>query len=234
MGLVTVVYNQAENTRRLITSIDYDCEIFLFVHSRRPEVVATCREIALLPNVTLYLYGNNPGLARSWNEGMHDAYAAGCERVLVVNNDIEFMPGAINEMVKIARMHPEKYLVTCGHGYSCFIVQPIAIKTIGYFDEAITPAYYEDCDYARRALLAGLQSIDLPDLGVVHTENGTVKNERRSYRRKYRHNMARLKTYYRAKWGGGPLMKPSREIYSMPFQTGGLYYGYGNADQNRK
>jgi GT2 family glycosyltransferase len=226
LGLITVAYNQAEVTRRLVNSIDYDCIIHLFLHSCRPEVVATCRELARRPLVLLYAYGNNPGLARSWNEGIHDAYAAGCELVLVVNNDIEFAPGAINEMVKIARMHPEKYLITCGHGYSCFIIQPIAIKTIGYFDEAIKPAYYEDCDYARRARLAGLQSIDLPDLGVLHAENGTIKGERKTYKKKYRHDMARLRAYYRAKWGGGPLMKPDKEIYDKPFQKGELYCGY--------
>src|SRR5205085_1350846 len=62
----------------------------------------------------------------------------------------------------------ERYIVSCAgphqrlgrflpsHGYSFFAVNPIAIETIGCFDENFFPAYCEDQDYARRAALAGL------------------------------------------------------------------------------
>lgn len=217
---MTVAYNQAKATRGLVDSFigDWAREIHLFLHSRRPEVVATCEEMAQSPDIVYYPYGNNPGLARSWNEGIRRSRG---DYVFVANNDIEFVPGAVDEMVRMAEMHPEKYIITCGHGYSAFLLQPIALQVVGWFDEALKPAYYEDCDYAWRAHLAGLHSVDLPDLGVKHVGNGTIKNERRSYRKRYRRDMARLRAYYRRKWGGGPLMEPDREIYDKPFNGEG-------------
>ncbi|MFX6027917.1 hypothetical protein ABTE84_21450, partial [Acinetobacter baumannii] len=59
-------------------------------------------------------------------------------------------------------------------GYACFAINPIALETLGCFDENFFPAYCEDQDYARRAALAGLSEENCADTQIVHMGSNAI------------------------------------------------------------
>ncbi len=186
--IVTIAYGLAADTLALFnTATSEKHQVFwhLFLHSKYPDVVALCEELARRPNVTLYNYGFNRGVAKSWNEGVLNAYAAGADVVIVSNDDIVPAPGDLDRLAEAALAHPEAYMVTC-HGfdrgmnkefsmrYGFWAWQRRAIEVIGMLDENFIPMYYEDVDYERRRVLAGLQPFHVTDTYVIHQGSKSV------------------------------------------------------------
>jgi GT2 family glycosyltransferase len=99
-------------------------------------------------------------------------------------------------------------------GFSTFLLTKTGVKTIGYFDENIYPAYYEDLDYWRRISLS-----DKPN-GIIN--NATIISGDKKlagscslnavsieYRKKMDECIARNKEYYISKW--------NNDSYNFPF-----------------
>jgi GT2 family glycosyltransferase len=100
-----------------------------------------------------------------------------------------------------------------GNAYSCFVINDKCIDLISYFDETFYPAYYEDCDYARRMLLKGREITKIPNCQYIHVGSRTLNNfsdiEKQYHNETFKANEA----YFVRKWGG----MPTQEIYSTPF-----------------
>jgi len=81
---------------------------------------------------------------------------------LIVNNDVEFHPGILQEVAQTMASDKAKSDNICLWGlvgdrasrYSSFVLTPRAVRTIGIFDENFWPAYSEDCDYTARLVRA--------------------------------------------------------------------------------
>jgi GT2 family glycosyltransferase len=231
IALVTVAYNSAHGIGRLVETAlpsehDANLRVHLFLHSREPETMAACLRLADLPRVAYYPYGCNRGLGKSWNEGILNAYDAGADVVLVVNDDIHFSPGDVHKIAKRAMLHRDRYIISCAgfhrrlnrrlpsHGYSCFAINPIAIERIGCFDENFFPCYCEDQDYAYRARLAGLQEENCSDTMIYHGGSDTIyANPVLSVQNRL--TQARNIQYYIRKWGG----LGGQERFSHPFDN---------------
>ena len=166
----------------------------------------------------IYSCGHNLGVSASWNAIIKSTPMA--PYWLILNSDIEL--GA-NDLAKI-KAFVEPRLDTHGllfcHGFSAFVITPLALEAVGFFDENIYPAYLEDCDYHHRIRLAGIQCENIPDLGLIHGEmvNGKMEGSRainanpiysRENGRTHQGNF----DYYRAKWGG----INGEETYMFPF-----------------
>jgi GT2 family glycosyltransferase len=171
LGLVVIAYNQPVWTERLVAAAlgaESDVAVHLFLHSSEHATRTICEELAGRPEVRYYPHGENRGVSRSWNDGILDAYTEGADVVIVANDDVCPAEGDLDRIAEKAARHPDRYIVSCAgpherlgrflpsHGYSFFAVNPIAVESIGCFDENFFPAYCEDQDYARRAGLAGL------------------------------------------------------------------------------
>lgn len=245
IALVTVAYALPEATAALVESARSrrgTVEVHLFLHSTLPAVREMCEQLAEREGVTLYPYGSNRGLSRSWNEGVLAAYGAGADCVVVANDDIRFGEGDLDLVAGHAAAHRDRHLVSCAghhaglghripsHGYSCFGLNPIALERIGCFDENIFPIYCEDQDYAYRARLAGLEETNCPYTAVTHGGSSTIRSDP---------DLARCnvtthglnQAYYRRKWGGDggaerflhPFDDPALDHFIPPDRRGSPY-----------
>lgn len=130
---------------------------------------------------------------------------------VVMNDDIEVGVNTLQAMIEC----PEQ-IVTARRdsAFTCILIREEAWKKVGPFDPVFWPAYYEDCDWAYRALLAGYD-IHCPSSSGYH-DNGPSATKARmndADRGIVDHYYAINSVYYRRKWGGGP----NEEVYRVPF-----------------
>ena len=90
IGVVLITY--AIDVTPLIKSMDGpDVSWRIFTHSANQEVIAALNFIPvrsdMRPDIKLYDYRQNRGLAKSWNEGLIDAYAMGADAVIGLRFD---------------------------------------------------------------------------------------------------------------------------------------------------
>lgn len=227
VGLVVIAYNQPALMERLVEAARAsrsELAVYLFRHSRDEATRRLCQRLAAAPDVCYHEGEDNRGVSRSWNEGVLEAYAAGVDVVIVANDDVVPAPGDIDRVAAKAARCRDRYIVTCAGrnerlgrdlpslGYSFFAVNPVALETIGCFDENFFPAYCEDQDYARRAALAGLAEENCADTAVVHAGSAAIfASPELALQNRATHS--RNMQYYRDKWGG----EAGWERYSTPF-----------------
>jgi GT2 family glycosyltransferase len=227
LGLVVIAYNQPRWTERLVDSARAarsEVAVHLFLHSSDQATTATCERLAARPEVHYLPHGENRGVSRSWNDGILNAYADGADVVIVANDDVLPSAGDLDRVAEKAARCRDRYIVSCAgsherlgrflpsHGYSFFAINPVAIETIGCFDENFFPAYCEDQDYARRAGLAGLSEENCADTNVVHGGSSAIFTSQElalQNRITQGHNIA----YYARKWGGDA----GSERFETPF-----------------
>lgn len=76
----------------------------------------------------------------------------------IVNDDVAFNPGILQEMHGIMESDPEMGLINPNPGdynvgaWDLFVIRDIIIQQFGLFDENTYPAYNEDADYIMRLM----------------------------------------------------------------------------------
>ncbi len=227
IGLVLVTY--ACWPGKLFDSVaEFDEPLLWSVHHHGSDDAFADRIAGLgeRSNVRVHMHRENRGLSRSWNEGMKELYEAGARRVLVVNDDLHFVPGGLERFMRFADDAGDFGLAfTAGlelsaspyagevrdQDFACCIIPETTISRIGYFDENITPAYYEDLDYHRRCALAGLPVVITDRVNVEHDRSFTIQSGD-EIKQSAMTAMGRNFTYYHRKWG-----PPGQEIFLSPF-----------------
>ena len=227
LALVVVAYNQAESLERLAAAARAargTSALHLFLHSDHPETVATCERLAAESDVSYHPHRRNRGVAASWNDGVLAAYGDGADFVVVANDDVVPAAGDLDRVADRAERFRDRYIVSCAgpheglgerlpsHGYSFFALNPVALETIGCFDENFFPVYGEDQDYARRAALAGLSEANCADTEVVHRGSAAIRTSA-DLARQNAVTQALNIAYYVRKWGGDA----GSERFSTPF-----------------
>jgi tetratricopeptide (TPR) repeat protein/GT2 family glycosyltransferase len=215
VAVITVGYNLPGATRTLIESALKKCRhratFAVFSHSRLTAKQQELEELAGRRDLVLFDYGTNRGLSKSWNEGVLWGFENGHQVVLVVNEDVVFGDGDLTRLVDAAYEQRDKFLVMgrCFHEnedrwspseYGCFAVNPPALEILGCFDENFFPIYYEDCDYRRRARLAGLAPGYCDRVSIRHAGSSALKQP--AVARQNRLTYAANRAYYMRKWGG--------------------------------
>ena len=251
--IVTIAYGLADDTKALYgaaVSERHEVQWHLFLHSQFEDVGRVCKSLARKKNVTLYDYGTNRGVAKSWNEGILAAYEAGADVVILSNDDIMPAPGDLDKLAEAAMAQRNKYIVKAA-GYNkrsdirgdvamgFTAINPKAIEVIGMFDEQFFPMYYEDIDWRRRGQMAGLHEGLCAETNVVHkgsTNIHTVPGLMEQNRITFAANNA----YYIRKWGG----EIGKERFRQPFDDirfglriapcdrGRPYWGYERTDHD--
>lgn len=231
IGLVVVAYNSGAGLTRLLDSARVSptdaMRIELFLHSSDAETVDACEAAVARYGDACNLHDlrRNAGLSRAWNTGALNCYGDGADAVVIANDDVVFGDGDLRCMADCAVSNPDRFIVICGgyheryqrhepsHGYSCFVLQPIALEVLGCFDENLFPAYFEDCDYHHRAALARLQAIRADAASSVsHVGSGTIYRDPKLNDRNHA-TFTQNQEYYRRKWGGSS----GCESYTSPF-----------------
>jgi GT2 family glycosyltransferase len=251
--VVTVGYNLPGATTRLIESARQGSRndlVFLVIgHSRMEAKVEELESLARQPDIVYRPYGVNRGLAKSWNEGILWGYEQGFDLVLVVNEDVVFAAGDVDRLCETALQRRDSHIVTgrayhhseaawSSSEYGCFGINPIALSTIGCFDENFFPIYCEDSDYRRRASLAGLRPAFCEDTRIVH--GGSRSLSQPAVARQNSVTYVRNRHYYQRKWGGEggdervkrPFGDDRFTCYIDPHVREAPYPGFNRTDQS--
>jgi GT2 family glycosyltransferase len=201
---------------------------YIHHHGSEPSFAGRVEALAARRNFSVHMHRQNRGLSRSWNEGIHRAYAEGCQLVLLVNDDLHFVKDGFSEFVTFARQNADyglaflQGLETGGsplagrvidQGFGCCVFTKVAVDRVGYFDENFRPAYYEDLDYGRRCYLSGVKIISSPKVLVEHERSKTTRDNPEILA----HNaevMRLNEDYYTRKWG-----PPYNETFVVPFNN---------------
>lgn len=187
-------------------------------------------------------------LSKAWNRGSLQAFTDGCDYALVCNDDIMFAPECIDNMVEqyellrqfgVIMVTPNNILAEVGSphaildyklpddfepsfsdhpNFSCFLITAEYFELVGAFDENFTPAWYEDNDSHRRAILAGLREISTTAAPMAHIGGVTTHLMENP-------DSGESQRYYVEKWGGLPESHMSslpKEHFTSPYNDSNL------------
>jgi len=164
--------------------------------------------------------GNHVGSA--WNLGIKMGFEEGAEYVMVINNDIILHETAIDQLVKFAEEHQEFILWSSAEWeslrtirtvsekefsdnfdehphFSCFMINKKTIDIVGWFDENLQVAYFEDSDTHYRILLSGNRAGKTAKSRFYHYGSRTIKVDDELYAKNRRTYEANRK-YMLKKW----------------------------------
>ena len=109
--LILLSWNQLEQTQlcleTLFTHTSVPCRLFIVDNGSRPDVRAFLAGVAprgAIREVTLLQNETNEGFPKGMNRGLA---ASTAPFVCLLNNDLRFAPGWLEEMLEVARAHPE-------------------------------------------------------------------------------------------------------------------------------
>lgn len=180
----------------------------------------------------------NYGLEYLFGNGRVVGAVEAVEKVLVINQDVILRPNTYEILLsqddsfvtavstgdrKDCRGDSNELSLHSGQGgrvwnkrnhpdFSCFLIERDCYRTVGPFDEAFYPAWFEDNDYHIRMGRAGIEAccIDLP---FYHYAGGTIKRAREvgtsePYEIAFRANQQK----FYEKWGVLPGTKEYEEL----------------------
>lgn len=214
------VLNRGDLLTRCVESIDYPVDNLVIVRNGRAADVDAALErlrgrlVGTATHFTVLRPGHNLGVAASWN--LMCSLFPDSAYHLLVGNDIQFLPGALQKFDAFTRLHTETHaMVRCFQGYGVIALTQRGIRNVGGFDESIYPAYFEDNDHHRRLRLLGELDTDV-SIPLIHGEHGHGSCTVRSSPDLAMRNGAAFggnQSYYIRKWGG----PPHGETFTHPF-----------------
>jgi len=189
-NLIVPVLNRYDLLQRMLDSVDVSVEHLLIIDngSSNEELNISDKFV----KVTHLRMPANLGVGGSWNLGIKSFPYA--HRWFIASNDVVFLPGALENLSKARR---DEITLTADFPYwQCFALGDEAVSAVGLFDECgFYPAYFEDDDYMRRALFAGLniRKIIMP---TTHDNSSTIKA---GYQDKNAKTFTANQAYYQSK-----------------------------------
>ena len=145
--------------KRLVDSIDYPTKNFFIINNNgRGQITEMLDEISKSPHsfiekIHVSHMPMNIGCSMGWNMIIKCYFMQ--PYWIIVNDDIAFTPGFLEEMVRLSS-DPEIGIVHGSGGdfgdggYDLFLIKDWVIQSHGLFDENLSPAYCEDVDYIMR------------------------------------------------------------------------------------
>lgn len=214
--------NEVGNLLMAFSGPDITRHLFLHKGNGLVEDVFNHAERSGTPTV-LHRYRTNRGLARSWNDGLEDAYKMGADVAILVNDDMLATREDLNLLAQAA-LDQRDCGVVAALGYDSNMqrdqsmnfgftaINPVALETVGYFDENYWPIYGEDVDYSYRCGLAGVRFGATGPTGVVHLGSQTVKQVP-ELAAQNQVTFPANEQYHIKKWNGSY----NKETWSVPF-----------------
>lgn len=210
--IIVPILNQPELLDRMLASIDYPVERVIVIDNGGVVDTLTGGRHMYPFIVHVVKPGWNLGVAASWNLGIKASPLS--PWWCIVNHDIEWGKGDLARLDAAVDTHANA--IYYSFGMAAFGVTYHAIRSVGFWDESIHPAYNEDLDWQRRARLIGTIEVETGFTGT-HVGSATIHSDpvlRFHNGRTHAANDA----YYAAKWGGP---KQGGETFSTPFNRGG-------------
>lgn len=170
--------------------------------------------LPIKPGKVVRLY-RNLGVSRSWNIGFRTAIADGDESVTIVSQSVRFSEQGLADLDAGIAGADEWGTEYIGMGWHLNTFTRKFIETMGFFDENLFPAYWEDTDMLYRMGLMDVPSprengrsrpympVDAECLGTALA----LKNQSAHV------DFAEIEGYYIRKWGG----RQGAEEFTTPF-----------------
>ena len=177
----TMVLNRPDLLLSLLNSIDYPVEQFVIVHNLDSNSDTNRETEALLKTLestrSEILEHDNISKITVVRHDQNLGFSAGVNRIvlstpnapywLVVNNDVAFRRGALQEIAKRLRNNTAQEREFCAWAmvgepigpFSAFVLTRLAVEKVGFWDENFWPAYGEDCDYEARLVRANCSMV---------------------------------------------------------------------------
>ncbi len=174
LGVLTMTRHDLLN--RLIDNIDYPINRLVILSQGKLNLDELHTNNTFVKNYIVLEASHNIGVARGWNYIMRNFDSP---YWIIVGDDIYFDKGALqNIAIEIAK-NPQclnSVLINFkwnDHSslFTSFIFTKKTIEIVGYFDENIYPAYFEDNDIAYRMVLSGGDMITFSNVVVFHGDD---------------------------------------------------------------
>lgn len=152
----------------------------------------------------------NEGVSGSWTIASAFAWQMGLDSIVLLNDDTQPAPNTFERLYSY-----DEGLVVCGNhmnAFSCFRLDRWVYDELGPFDLQLWPAYMEDNDYSRRALVNGVPIRVAQGIEIQHVGTATLHAMPNEGKQDFLREPMR-RDYYLRKWGGGP----RRELFEVPF-----------------
>jgi GT2 family glycosyltransferase len=170
--LIVPVLNRFDLLKRMIESIDVEATVYVINNSGA--IQDDFYHENPLVNVHWVELPSNLGVASSWNLGIKMLPFE--TRWFFTSADCWFRPGDL-DLLQTAKRDA---LTLCDKFpyYQTFVVGDEIVNSVGLFDEALHPIYFEDNDYERRIAHAGLR-VDRLALQLGHDNSSTINSDAR-------------------------------------------------------
>lgn len=154
------VVNSSYWVSRLLMSIDYPVENFVIINNngrgQLDEELDRLTKVShkFIDNIKVVHLPANIGCGGAWNLIIKCYMNA--PYWIIVNDDVAFNPGLLNEMSNIANSNSQIGMVHPNAGdfgigaWDLFLIKDHVVQEFGLFDENCYPAYCEDADYIMR------------------------------------------------------------------------------------
>jgi hypothetical protein len=221
-----LLFDFTRQTLESLKSEENEIRVYLVVNYSSPEYYPTEDKFKMDKLVAKFTVIDNPkgnSVSAAWNLGIKSALDDGCEYVMVLNNDLVLHHKCVDNLLKFADMHQEFLLWTASEWidirtlngvkeadinwsfdehphFSFFMVNKKTIDTVGWFDENLKMAYFEDSDMHTRILLSGNRAGKTAAAKFYHYGSRTIKVDDDLYadnKKTYEEN----RQYVDAKWG---------------------------------
>lgn len=244
----------ADFTRQVVESIRsdiHDVSIYLVINHTDPEFHPDRVEYKFGDGVVNFVWAENEvnSVSGAWNIGIGMALDEGNDYVLIANNDIVFHRDAIDNLVDFAEKNKDKYILFTASEhddldkmmglkseelddafdehphFSCFMISQKTIDIVGWLDEKMQMAYFEDGDYHYRVLLSGNKAAKTNRSKFFHYGSRTIKTDNlldQANRSSYENN----RVYIKNKWG----LDLHSRAFSPPEEA--LEFGYEHPFNN--
>lgn len=236
--ICVLTLNRPDLLQRLIDSIDYPVENFSILFQggcqKRPNINSNIK------NMILYESEFNVGVSRGWNYLLKQAAAD--EYYIVIGDDNYFAPGSLSRIAtNMSILAGDSIFINFrmrAHnggkwgdneetfsGFSAYIFVRGFEEKLGWFDENIYPAYFEDTDMHYRLVLSGCSSQTMTDVIIISGDDSTtgsctLNSSDNETRKKIDKCFENNRDYVREKWG----WENEKFIYKHPFNNAANNY----------
>lgn len=222
-------FSNAENIKNCIDSLIksnnnvFDLTILLYNNSTKQDIIDICKEYSFKHDfIQLIDIRSNRGCSLTWNDAIEYAYHTKpnfFSSLIIVNDDIEFLEDSFILFVNNTLANPDVPVITCGDvsddGYSVFSYSRFAYEKVGFFDENIRPAYFEDADFISRIEKLNLNKMEFK-INILHKGSASIPNN--DLRSEFDNiHLPRTKSYYHSKWDNPVIFKGFPTNFTWPF-----------------
>ena len=156
---------------RMLSSIDHPVGHLLVIDNGRCVGPRLLQDVQHVERVTLLPMPSNLGVATSWNLGIKCTPFA--PWWLICNFDIVWPEGSLAAWAADDR-RGSLSLSAGAPPWCAFSIGEDVVGTVGLFDEALHPAYFEDNDMERRVHHAGLPVVKT-GIAIHHDNSSTLR-----------------------------------------------------------